>query len=394
MPDAPDKEGKRIVLLLSAFNFMLWAALGMLAPIEVLFLDTLTKSTSVKGIILAIPSIVILLFSPYVMKISDKYGKKKMMLFLILTSSAFFALLPFSPTYEIYGLVKAVSSLLFLTTPIAFAYVSGTVKRLGFGYGTIILASSLGGSAGSLLSGFAGQMFGLQMPFFIVTALALVSATIIMQLREMKVHIVGEPEIPKKTMKGKQYLLLAAVLVNSLVFSMHMSARGVLWPLALAGITDAPAMLTGIVFSLMGLAATIMSLPSGIISDKFGERKVFFTGWIVMGAAGVVIFFATGNLYLFIGLSILYALGEVLRGPASSAIIAGFKRPEYFGYASSIGALGGIAGPMVAGMVADVYGLNAAVLVMGMAVMLAVLPFMAIRGQKRRHKPDENTGVY
>ncbi len=361
---------------------MLWASLGMLAPIEVLFLDTLTKSASIKGILLAIPGIVILLFSPHAMKISDKYGKKKMMLFLILVSSPFFALLPFSPTYQVYGLIKAVSSLLFLTTPVAFSYVSGTVKRLGFGYGTIILASSLGGSVGSLLSGFAGQMFGLQVPFFIVTALALISAAIVIQLREMKVHIVTAPEMPKKAMKGKHNFLLAAVLVNSLVFSMHMSARGVLWPLVLAGVTDAPAMITGIVFSLMGFTATIMSLPSGIISDKFGEGKVFFLGWIVMGAAGVMIFFATGNLYLFIGLSILYALGEVLRGPASSAIIAGFHRSAYFGYAASIGALGGIEGSVVAGMVADVYGVNAAVLVMGMAVMLAVLPFIAFRGRK------------
>ncbi len=372
-------EAKRNVVLLSVFNFLLWASLGVLAPIEVLFLSSLVENAAIKGLILGIPGLVILVFSPYAIRISDRHGRKKVILALILVSSPFFVLLPYSPSYYVYGLLKAVSSILFLASPILFAYISDTVKRLGIGYGSVILASSIGGSFGSLVSGFVGEIFGLGIPYFMLAVLALASMFFILPLKEVKASVKHE----KLRRVGGLNILLLAVLANSLIFSLHLSARGVVWPLLLEGITNAPAMFSGLIFSLMGLTAAILSIPSGVVSERFREGNIFFLGWLIMGVVGVLLFFATGNVYLFLIFSVLYAVGEILKGPSGSMILARHKRSVYFGYSSSLGSLGGIIGAVVSGVLVYLFGVNTAVLVLGLFVLLPLIPFLATYLLKR-----------
>jgi MFS family permease len=365
-------DARKNVILLSAFNFLLWASLGVMAPIEVLFLGSLVESSVIKGVILGIPSMVVMVFAPYAIRLSDSRGRKKVILMLIMISSPFFVLLPLSPSYLIYGFLKAASSVLFLTSPILFAYIPDTVKRLGVGYGSVILAAAIGGSFGSLASGIVGEMFGLGASYLLLATMALTSVLFILPLREVRAATMQET--PARV-RGLNVLMLA-VLVNSLVFSMHLSARGILWPLLLEGITEAPAMFSGIVFSMMGLTAAVLSIPSGILGERFREGRVFFLGWIIMGVMGVTLFFATGNACLFLMFSVLYAVGEILKGPSGSMVLARNKRPVYFGYSSSLGSLGGIIGAIASGVLVYFLGINISVLVLGLFVLLPMIPFL------------------
>ncbi|UCD04335.1 MAG: MFS transporter [Candidatus Woesearchaeota archaeon] len=367
-------KSKRIIILLSFFSFLIWASLGILAPIEVLFLGSLIKNVSIKGLILAIPSLILLIFSPYIMKFSDKHGRKKVIITLILISSPFFILLPFSQSYYMYSLLKIFSALMFLASPIVLAYISDTVKKLGIGYGFIILASSIGGSFGPFISGTLGEIFGLTVPYFIITVLTLFSLIFILPLDELKSSI--KPEKIRKV-KKLDFLLLA-VLINGLIFSLHFSARNVVWPILLESITNAPAMFAGLIFSFMGITATILSLPSGILSEKFGEKKIFFIGWSIMGIIGLLLFYVTKNLYLFIVFSILFAVGEILRGPSSNIILAKYKKSIYFGYHSSLCALGGIIGAIISAFLIDFIGISITVLMLGFFVLLSLAPFLLI----------------
>ncbi|RLE41814.1 hypothetical protein DRJ48_04835 [Candidatus Woesearchaeota archaeon] len=60
---------------------------------------------------------------------------------------------------------------------------------------------------------------------------------------------------------------------------------------------------------------------------------------------------------LFFALSIVYIVGEILRGPSSSVIMASYKCSEYFGYAMSAVALGGLMGAIISGGMIDMFGL-------------------------------------
>lgn len=363
---------RRTIILLSVFSFLIWASMGILAPIEVLFLDTLVESATAKGLILGIPSMVILALSPLAVKLSDRHGRKRVMMTLVLISAPFFAMLPYSPTYHIYGLIKVASSMFFLTTPIILAYLSNITKRLGIGYGSIMFSSSIGGSFGALSSGAVGEAFGLTAPYFLLVALVLASLMFILPLGEFR-----SPSIPRKPGKAKKLdMFLLAVLVNALFFSVHFSARGVVWPLVLAGISSTPALLTGIVFSSMGITAAMLSVPAGIMSERFREQRVFFLGWLIMGIMGVLLFFATGDVLLFLAFSILFSVGEILKGPSGSMIIARYEKSVYFGYASSIGAIGGIAGAVASGLMIDFLGINTTVLMLGLFVLVPLIPFL------------------
>ena len=367
------ERSRTYIALLFGFNFMIWASMGILAPIEILFLGTLTDNTAAKGLILGISSVVLLIFSPAATRVSDKFGRKKTMVLFITFSLPFFVLLPQSQTYQMYGIIKVFSSLLFLSTPVLFAYISDSVKRLGIGYGSVILAGSLGGSLGSLMSGAVGEFFGFGTSYMLLALVAFASVIFILPLQEFY----GRPEKREKGRIRLDFIVLA-VLANTAVFSFHLSARSVLWPLVLQGITNSPAVFSGLIFSLMGLAAASLSIPTGVFAERIGERRVFFLGWIIMGIAGVAIFLTTRDIIMFSILSITFAVGEVLKGPSGSMILAKYKRSVYFGYGSSISSLGGLFGAVAAGMLVSLLGIGDAVLLVGMLVLVSAIPFVLV----------------
>lgn len=369
------KKETKTILLVSMLNFLLWSSMSFLLPIEAIFLHTFVESSTIKGLILSIPSLVLITLSPIFVKISEKYGRKKVMLILILLSAPFFSILPFSTSYQMYAFFKFLSSTLFLISPIILVYLSKIVKRLGVGYGSTILASSVGGSFGSLFSGMVGELFGLKFSYILTSIFLFFSTLTLLPLEEIKNKIEKKTKIKKRLKFNFRTidLILISVLINSFVFSLHFSARGLVWPLVVEKISDNPVLFTGIIFSLMGIVATVLAIPSGILAEKFGEKKLLFLGWFLMGIFGVSIYFSTENLYLFSLLSILYSIGEVLKGPASSMILAKYKKSIYFGYSTSFGSVGSIIGPALSGVLMDLFGTKLTVLSLGIIILLPLI---------------------
>jgi len=174
----------------------------------------------------------------------------------------------------------------------------------------------------------------------------------------------GEPDDPdegkiivsnfKKVFKIRDIWLLS--LFNALLTASIMSVNTLL-PITLEekGIPN-----SGGIVSVMMFSALIFTVIIGIISDKFGKRKIFLiVGGIVTGLCIPCLIFFKG-VPLIITLIIAGAFSLPVGAIVFSAVVevrgAGGLVGTSLGLINMIGTLGGFSGPIIAGMLIDVSG--------------------------------------
>lgn len=77
----------------------------------------------------------------------------------------------------------------------------------------------------------------------------------------------------------------------------------------------------GFLYTLMGIFVVIFSVPAGMISDKYGKRKVLLIGNIV-ASSSIFVFALTSSMMVLILISILLGISESMIASSSGALLA------------------------------------------------------------------------
>ena len=104
--------------------------------------------------------------------------------------------------------------------------------------------------------------------------------------------------------------------------------------------------------AVAGLGRALMMPTSGVLSDRFGDRRVFLTA-VVVFAAGSLGCALAGNIWVLIVLRAVQALGAGAFVPSATAIVArhfGADRDRAIGLLTSIVPIGAIVGPVAGGL--------------------------------------------
>jgi MFS family permease len=128
----------------------------------------------------------------------------------------------------------------------------------------------------------------------------------------------------------------------------------------------------GMVLGATGLAALAVSVPAGTLSDRFGARRITLAAGLLMAAATFAQAFAGGFGVLFAS-RLIFGAGYGVLWTAGLCWLAGAAAggPPALGGSVASAGVGGVAGPAVAGALAQHAGL--AVLWLGTAAGFAVL---------------------
>ena len=175
-------------------------------------------------------------------------------------------------------------------------------------------------------------------------------------------------------------IIIVAIIILSFLFSFHMSMKGLLWPYILKNFVEVELVpfYVAITFASMGILAGLLSPLVGKLGDKLGFVRVFFLGYFVMGIFGILLAFSN-SFFLFYLFSVLYAFGEVLKGPASDAIITEYTKKEnrgfIFGVLSSIGGIASFLGPILTGSLLNFLNWNYILFIYGLAILASTLVF-------------------
>ncbi len=174
------------------------------------------------------------------------------------------------------------------------------------------------------------------------------------------------------------------VIVSLITWGIGEGAFMYFQPLYLQELGASPIVI-GSILGGMGLAMTVVHIPAGYLADRFGRRQLLWAAWAtgitttgLMAISRTLIPFAIGM--------ILYALTLFVSAPLSSYTTAarGNLTVEQVLTTTTAGFyLGGIAGPIIGGLLADRFGLRSIYFFAFFVFILSGLIILFIKPQPR-----------
>lgn len=348
---------KRALPILFAVMFLVMVGFGIIIPVLPFFAEQLGATPAQLGWLMAVYSLMQFIFAPMWGGISDRIGRKPVMLIGIAGLSLSFFL--FAVSTQLWMLFAARILAGFLSSanmPTTMAYVADvtTPENRGKGMGIIGAAVGLGFIFGPAIGGIFSKT-SLNMPFFIAgTVSAITFLFVLFFLKESlppekrTVRTPGTKESRWKAFSGPTSVLY--ILQFFVSFSLAgLEATFAYFAFARAGIGTTN---LGYIFMIMGLAgAVVQGGLVGRLTKKFGEGAVIQMG-LVVSAIGFGLILLTDSFVTAAIFLTIFGLGNGVIRPSVSALIT--KRTEVgqgsaTGLLSSFDSLGRIAGPPIGG---------------------------------------------
>ncbi len=392
----PDGQWQRTLWAMVGIQFVMTMSFSMLTPIMPLFLPVLgVQSESAidlwAGILAGVTSFVAAFASPLWGRLADRHGRKLMLLRSSVAIGLFAGLMGAAGNVWQLFAFRALMGVFAGFSSTAIALVAGQVpeERLGFALGWLSTGQLVGSLVGPLLGGGLADLTGsYRIPFYCTSAIILLSTSFVW----FGVH---ERFVATPQGRGGRALLSSLIAVArspgllALFFVLLMAQFGVrtvqpvvtLFVKEMVGSRPDLATLSGIAFSITGLANVVAAPFLGNKSDVIGYRRVLLIA--LLGATVTTLPQAfTDSYWVFTGLR--FAVGLFIGGilPTANALVGRLvpraQRGTVYGITSSAMFLGNSIGPLSGGAVAAAFGLRWVFLVTG-AVLLANLVWVYYR---------------
>lgn len=334
---------------------------GMIIPQLPFYAQTFDATPAQIGWLFASYSLMQLLFAPPLGRLSDRVGRRPVLLVSIAGSIAAYVLFAFAPSFLWLLVSRALAGIAAANYGIAQAYVAdvtspaerskamGMVVGAAFGLGFV-----LGPALGAILAHFGPLVLPLTAAGMsavnLVAALLWLEESLPPEVRG-KVHGTWfEPRLLVESWRNPPVrgLMLLAFLVT-FCFSM-METSLALYCQARFGFDMKE---TGWLFVYVGvLLVAVQGGLVGLLVRRFGERRLVLNSILVM-AAGLVLLPAAGTPWLLLPALSLLALGSGLHNPSSLGLLSllthageqGGVSGIYRSYGALARTLGPLAGP-------------------------------------------------
>ncbi len=356
---------------------------GIIIPIQPFFAETLGASPAVVTLLGASFSLMQFLFSPFWGKVSDKVGRRPVLLMSVCVTAVGYLIFGFAKSLEVLFFARMLAGLGSANIGTAQAIIadSTTPETRAKGMGLIGAAFGLGFIFGPAIGGFFGQ-FGLATPAFIAAGLCAVnffsaylylpethhpgdrpSETSHFALSWKAIrHAARHPNIPQLFLL--YFFWTSAFSLMEQVLGMFIE---VTWLRGEGRFPSAmhareAAALTAWVLICVGVTATVVQGGLiGKLARRFGERRLLSTGTCLAGLCLFAIPFV-GMLKIFallMAVSVLLAVGTGITNPSLSSLLsqsaARNEQGTTLGIGQSLGGLGRVFGPAMAGSLFQIY---------------------------------------
>lgn len=298
------------------------------------------------------------LFAPVLGNLSDKYGRRPVLLFSLAGFGIDYILLSIAPTIGWLFLGRVIAGITGASFTTATAYIAdiSTNENRAQNFGMIGAAFGLGFIIGPVLGGVIGQ-YGARLPFVVAAALALLNA--------LYGYFVLPESLSKENRRSFSWKR-ANPLGSLLQLKKYPSLGGLIGALVLVYIAAHAVQSTWTFINIekfnwseamigysLGMVGLLVAIVQGglmrFINPKLGNEKSVYFG-LTLYTLGLLLFaFASQTWMMFVFL-IPYCLGGIA-GPALQSIISGQvpsnEQGELQGALTSLMSLTSIAGPLV-----------------------------------------------
>lgn len=350
------KEQKKAIIILFISLFLVMAGFGLVIPIVPFYIEELGGGSITYGLFLALFSLMQLIFTPFWGRLSDRIGRRPVLMIGIIT---------FGITFILFGLAKSLKMLfaarilagIFSSAvlPTAMAYIADitTGEARSKNIGLMGAAMGVGMVFGPVLGGWLGH-FSFSLPFFVAGGFALLTfpfAFIFLpeSLKERKA-VTAKPQ-GKDLVKIIHHPLLLLFVVAFLThFSMALF-QGT-FPLFAADKAGFNSATMGTIFAVMGLVSVIVQgFFIGKLVARFGDANLVKYGVVISATGMLLVTLSSNSLTMAVSVAV-FSIGNALMGPCSSSLVtknATGGQGLSLGIMQSFGSLGRILGPVIGG---------------------------------------------
>ena len=337
--------------------------LGLIIPVLPKLIESFSNNdiqaaASTYGILIAVFALMQFVFSPILGGLSDKYGRRPVILISLLGSGLDYLLLAFAPSlgWLFVGRVIAGITAANITTVTAYiADVSPPEKRAQ-NFGIVGAAFGLGFIIGPLIGGLLGNV-GLRVPFLVVAVITLFNWLYGFFVlpeslsKENRREFEWKRANPLGSLTGLQRFPIVLRLTIASVFTFL--AQNVLqsvWVLYTQYRYGWASDQVGISLALVGLSAGIVQgVLVGKVVKRIGERKAVIIS-LSFSILSFILYGSATQGWMFYVIPLIGAIGGI-SGPSTQSIISKSIPPNEQGAVqgalSSFNALTGIAGPLI-----------------------------------------------
>ncbi|MBN2557608.1 MAG: MFS transporter [Clostridia bacterium] len=320
------------------------------------------------GILSAAPAIGLAVMAPIWGVISDRYGKKPMLMRAMISASVILTCL---------GLVNSVAGVLILR--ILQGFLTGTVtaaaalvaaetpqKNMAYALGFISSATFIGQSVGPAVGGILADRLGYRPSFYLGGFIMLVCFFLVMFfVKETKRPVV------KKTGEGGKNILsiltapIVIMLAMLLLLVIGRSVASPYMPLYVQearGKLEGSAMITGLISAGVGIMSALSAIVLSRLGDRYNKKRLI----MVYLAAGLIITIPLILARSLLGFAIFYALMFFALGAIdplimseSIGLVPKSKQGLLFGIRQTVWSIGWAISPMLGSVVSINYSLSA-----------------------------------
>lgn len=357
-------KNKSIAILFFTLIVMM-LGFGMIIPILPFLVEKFGGSGVAMGILMAVFSLMQFIFSPLWGDLSDRYGRKPLLILGTLGNGLTMIGFGLSTNLEMLYLFRALGGILSSATlPTAMAFIGDSTDEHQRGGGMGVVGAAMG--VGMVLGPGIGGMLGgksLQAPFFFSAALSFLAMILIWFFLPESLHP-DKRTTALQGFRGPQLKAMWLALFGPIGFLfilafMHNFAltnfEGIYAYYAEARF-GYDAKTIGLILTIVGLvSAVVQGVLTGLATRKWGDVAVVKAS-LFASIFGFLLMLTAYNLFTVILMTSLFILSNSMLRPAVSSLIS--KRAETgqgiaMGLNNAYMSLGRVVGPLWAGAALD-----------------------------------------
>lgn len=364
---------KKNMWICTAASFIVSIGMSQMAPIMPLYIEELgvTDADAIAmwaGIVFGCNFISLAIFSPIWGRLSDKYGRKPMML----RASAWLGLIMVG-----MGLAGNVWHLVILrllqgalsgfqAAAIPLIAQETPSERSGWAMSIFFTGQVSGGLLGPVVGGWLSEIFGYRQTFFIIGAFFFMGFIALTQVKE---HFVRPPEKEKRSITDivrslPQPSVVLGLFITIPIMHFSLTCTGPILTVYIDQLvphTEHLALVAGIVFSCSGFASMLFASPLGKLADRRGPELVLLGSLLLAGLANIPQALVTTPLWLGVwrfvhGISIAGLLPAV--NNLVKRLVPARDLGSFYGFSQSAQFIGMFTGAFAGGWLTGLIGMH------------------------------------
>jgi multidrug resistance protein len=374
LTDAAAKKRARNAMLMVALVVLVdITGFGLILPLLPFWAERLGANPLEVGLILSVYALAQFLFTPVLGALSDRFGRRPVILISLLIEAAGFALTAVAGTLPLLLAARFIGGLGASNIGSAQAVVADVTapKDRARGMGMIGAAIGVGFVVGPALGGVLAG-FGGTVPFWAALVVALVNALLVVFfLPETRGPRVASTQTQQRTQRTQrtqrrsrfalfagwqraiQTPAIARLILVNLLFTLAFTAMEAVFPLFTQREFGWQATQNGYLFTYVGVIIVVMQGGMvGQLVKRFGERGVQVAGLGLL-AVGLALLPFSGTLALLLIALALLSIGDGAVTPTNNAMLSlatpAEAQGETLGLSQGIAGFGRMIAPLIAG---------------------------------------------